>query len=420
MSKRNHSSASRSKDNKKAEDTISKRVRFNQSVLVAETGSNNEADRDEFNFEDSLEHAKPRRGAVKLEGYGSDETDTSEDDGVDARFERRKALAKGKAKKDDDDMFASDDEAFGVDAEKGSKKKRKSKIKYLEMEQIQGQDFGSFDIDSDSEEIRIEAFNMNAELEEGKFDDAGNYIPNKKDPNEFHDNWLQGFSRDDIKKARIAHEKQQRVIKLKEAEEDSKGEMDRISIWKELLTILKRGENLLDALQRLGGGGSNNSKRSSKNKQKVYKKRRGKPSDTATEIEIVPMEEKVVETEESIKENKRKKDIERLTDLSDKMMALGHFNVYEDTWEEILRNLKTANYPQNSSTTQQLASGVDFSTQWEYKWTDSEEPANIYGPFSSLDMKAWHEQGYFSQGILVRRAGSTDEFISDTNVDFSS
>ncbi|CAG8685224.1 12603_t:CDS:1, partial [Ambispora leptoticha] len=220
MSKRTQASTSRSKNNKKTEDTTSKRVRFNQSVLVTETGNNNEVDQEEFNFEDSLELPKSRRGAVKLEGYGSDETDTSEDD-VDARFERRKGLDKGKAK-NEDDMFASDDETFEVDAKKRS---NRSKIKYLEMDQIQGQDFGSFDIDSDSEEIRIEAFNMKAEMEEGKFDDAGNYIPNKKDPNEFHDNWLQGVSRDDIKKARIAHEKQQRVIKLKEAE-DSRGEMD--------------------------------------------------------------------------------------------------------------------------------------------------------------------------------------------------
>ncbi|CAG8591296.1 1226_t:CDS:1, partial [Ambispora leptoticha] len=213
------------------------------------------------------------------------------------------------------------------------------------------------------------------------------------------------------------------------------------------------------ALQRLGGG-SNTSKRTSRNKQRVYKKKRGKPSDTergepsdtATEKEIAPMEEEetVVETGESIKENKRKKEIERLTDLSDRMMALGHFNVYEDTWEEILRNLKrekavpndwmpasndddelilkdndeetlsATSYPQDSSITQQLASGSDSTTQWEYKWIDNGEPADIYGPFSGLDMKAWNEQGYFLQGILVRRAGSTDEFISNINVDFSS
>ncbi len=45
-------------------------------------------------------------------------------------------------------------------------------------------------------------------------------------------------------------------------------------------------------------------------------------------------------TPEEIADQERKKKIECLTDLSDKMMALGHFNVYDDTWEQILRNLK--------------------------------------------------------------------------------
>ena len=50
-----------------------------------------------------------------------------------------------------------------------------------------------------AEEEGIEAFNLDAEMEEGHFDEAGNYI-RKRDENRDKDNWLQGFSESDIQK----------------------------------------------------------------------------------------------------------------------------------------------------------------------------------------------------------------------------
>ncbi|RIB22517.1 hypothetical protein C2G38_2140170 [Gigaspora rosea] len=285
----------------------------------------------EFDHDNVLESAKKRRGAVKLEGYASDETDTSDDDGTD-RFKRRKGDIKEKTTENDlDDMFAEDEpvskqkEVYDID---------KKKIRYLESDEIVGHDYSSKDtFDYESGEPMIEAFNMKAELEEGKFDEAGNYIRNKKDPEAFHDNWLQGISSKDIEKARIAHEKKEQERKLKEAQEASNVPMDRISIWKELLTIMKRGEKLLDTFQRLGGGAGAKSK--NKRASRQYSK---KPKGKSMEVSQPP-EQKELSAEE-IEQQQRKKSIERLTDLSDKMMALGHFSVYEDTWEQILENLK--------------------------------------------------------------------------------
>ncbi|KAF0507717.1 CD2 antigen cytoplasmic tail-binding protein 2 [Gigaspora margarita] len=312
----------------------SKRVRF--------TGESSETNQDveddfEFDHENVLESAKKRRGAVKLEGYASDETDTSDDDGTD-RFKRRKGNIKEKTTEnnldDMDDMFAEDEP---VSKQKEVYDTDKKKIRYLDSDEIVGQDYSSKDtFDDESGEPMIEAFNMKAELEEGKFDEAGNYIRNKKDPEAFHDNWLQGISRKDIEKARIAHEKQEQERKLKEAQEASNVPMDRISIWKELLTIMKRGEKLLDTFQRLGGGAGAKSKNKRASRQ-YSKKPKGKSMEVSESSQ--PPEQKELSAEE-IEQQQRKKSIERLTDLSDKMMALGHFSVYEDTWEQILENLK--------------------------------------------------------------------------------
>ncbi|CAB4484931.1 hypothetical protein RhiirA5_481446 [Rhizophagus irregularis] len=411
------------------EPSSSKRVRFHTSNDSTVASAANEEGEYEFDHEDSLEKAKTRRGSVKLQGYASDETDTSDDDGT-ALFNRRKE----NIAEDVDDMFADDD----IPKQENSKDlDGKKKVRYLELDEIEGQEYTSKDAyDEESGETIIEAFNMKAEMEEGRFDEAGNYIRNKKDPNAFHDNWLQGVSRKDIEKAKRAHEKQEQERKLKEAEEASKGPLDRLSIWKELLTIMKRGETLLDALQRLGGKLNNKGK--NKRGQKQYKRKKGK-TDEETEMVI----DKELTSEEII-EQECKKQIERLTDLSDKMMALGHFNVYDDTWEQILRNLKREgivpedwvpssieeNVEDNRDNTlnvsyNEISSNVptNLSTQqlyWEYKWTDSSgaNSNEIHGPFSGEDMKAWNDQGFFAQGILLRRANTEDEFVSSNGIDF--
>ncbi|CAG8438774.1 16933_t:CDS:2 [Funneliformis mosseae] len=408
MSKRSQRESYSTDQNNKdpLEPSSSKRVRFQTSDDSAAAESNvKEEGEYEFDHETSLEKAKLRRGAVKLQGYASDETDTSDDDGT-ALFNRRK----GKDKADDlDDMFADDDDISSK--QRGEDVIGKKKVRYLELDEIEGQEYTSRDAyDEESGEPIIEAFNMKAEMEEGRFDEAGNYVRNKKDPSAFHDNWLQGLSQKDIEKAKRAHEKQEQDRKLKEAEEASRGPLDRVSIWKELLAIMKR------ALQ---------------------EKKKGKTDET---MEMAIDKEEL--TPEEVAEQERKKQIEILTDLSDKMMALGHFNVYDDTWEQILRNLKREKavpedwIPGNFEEEKEAENDSlntpfdDFSSSiattqqlyWEYKWTDTSDANSndIYGPFSGEDMKAWNDQGFFAQGVLVRKAGTEDEFTSSTGIDFTS
>ncbi|CAG8609555.1 868_t:CDS:2 [Diversispora eburnea] len=295
----------------------SKRVRFSGNAAEKNEYNWEEEEEIEFNHEESLEKVKRRRGGIKLEGY---ETDSDEDVSAEL-YNRRKG--KGKATNVDDDM----DDMFADDETSSSKKQSEFDFSGkdgpdLEFDEIDGQDFTSHDAyDDESGEPIIEAFNLKSELEEGRFDEAGNYIPHK-DPNAFHDLWLEGVSRVDIEKARIAHEKQEKERKLKEAREDSNMPMDRVEICKELLSIMKRGEILSDTLQRLGGA---------------------------------------------------------------------------NTWEQILRKLKR-----------------------EGSWTDDSggDVNEIYGPFSGEDMKAWKDQGYFVNGVMVRKVGSGNEFVSVTEIDF--
>ncbi|KAJ3475236.1 hypothetical protein NLG97_g9530 [Lecanicillium saksenae] len=188
--------------------------------------------------------AATKRGAVNLDGYDSD----SDNDTFNARAEGRK---KGKvdineqldnydskashggpsaAKNDDDDdddMFAAADgeDREDEDDDPAATADKKKKVQFMDTNEIEGQDQksksgGTIHLDDDEssdaesekelaaqeedvdEEVgagglkrnapKVEAFNLNAEMEDGRFDDQGNYVRKAGDPDAVHDNWLNG------------------------------------------------------------------------------------------------------------------------------------------------------------------------------------------------------------------------------------
>jgi len=105
-------------------------------------------------------------------------------------------------------------------------------------------------------------------------------------------------------------------------------------------------------------------------------------------------------------------------------MAMGHFEIYEESYEQIIRKLRRADViPDDWEVgTRVLKPGeeaedlleddplLSTSASWEYKWVSPPEGQSadeIYGPFSGAEMKSWNEQGFFSQGILVRMVGDS-------------
>ena len=55
---------------------------------------------------------------------------------------------------------------------------------------------------------------------------------------------------------------------------------------------------------------------------------------------------------------------------------------------------------------------------WEFKWKQ-EDDAELHGPFNSHQMLQWADDGYFENGVYVRKCGaSTSEFYSSTRIDF--
>lgn len=206
-----------------------------------------------------------RKGRVNTEGYESD----SSDDGEGVVNSRKPDP--GEEGEEDEDMFAMGEKeeqkaANGL----GGKKKGE----FLRLGDIEGQEFGAGASDGDEEEeeedepededdaerrkkagmgFELSAFNMREEMEEGKFSADGMYV-RTFDPHAVHDRWMEDVDEREIKKARKFHKAQEKMQKEKQKVEERElqelGGKDHIE--RQLVAMLKKGETVLEALQRLG------------------------------------------------------------------------------------------------------------------------------------------------------------------------
>lgn len=419
----------------------SKRVRFGAEEEVDDT--------------DLLEQRKGRRGAVTVVQYEGGE-DSSEDEDDDSPKKKKISVEELLAEEaaeglgpdlpededEADELFADPEEIARREAEKRTRAAMKGKTKQtivaqvqakqkgkkrlapgeFDKDEIEGEDLKLEDLDKEEYDSdgnpKIEAFNMKEELEEGgEIDASGNFI-RKLDPDRFHDSWLEGLSRKEIEAAREAHDRKIRQQKEDEREA-ARSAMTETDIYLELANILTPGESVLEAIQRLGGG----AKKKASNAAKGGRKKYGSSSSTTSALSS----SSEAPTENSEEQARRKQAIEKLTDLCDKMMAMGHFDIYEETYEQAVRVLRRAEIidddwmigtpvlrPEERAAAAAAAmlmeEDEDMPVQWEYRWAsppEGQSAEETFGPFSGAEMKSWWDQGFFSQGILVRMVGDT-------------
>lgn len=225
-------------------------------------------DEDPANFSEQVESnlednpRTRRKGRVRIEGYESDSSDDGEGV-VNSRKPTNDA-------EDGDDMFAS----AAVEEKKPVENTKKDKEKFLRLGDIEGQEFGGRGLgdgsgSSESDELgddddperkqkagmgfELSSFNMREEMEEGKFSADGSYV-RTFDPHAVHDRWLEDTDEKEIKKARRIHKQKEKLEREKqEAEEKELQDMGgKVAIEMQLLTKLKKGETVLEVLQRLG------------------------------------------------------------------------------------------------------------------------------------------------------------------------
>lgn len=393
-------------------------------------------------LEEDIEGSRPKakRSNVKLD-YNSDSSD-------DGQEWREKELEKAQAKKDrdsDDDMFSDDEEE---EKKKAQAKKQANGLNMLDMRRFeresgleiddataaptkdndddsdeevteQNVDIGYFvnPEDGDSQTVskrtkthepKLEAFHLRTDIEEGNFDADGNFMRNAADASAHQDQWLDGLSKSQIQKARLAHE--QRVAEEEEEREsNSAASLFVPDLFVKLAENLEIGETALEALQRL-----NSQKKKTKRPGNSFRKK----NKTATAEES---------PEDAIKEAKRKKAIEEISQYADLLLQKSVSSVYDLTREEILREyqkLTGETYTlkrKRSSSPEPVKVDLAEDSQpnggeirYEFKWEGSDE---LHGPYDGATMKAWSEHEYFDERVKVRQVG-TEEFITYDLVDY--
>ena len=231
-------------------------------------------DEDPSRFEEDVEaglEERSRKGRVKTEGYDSD----SSDDGEGVVLSRKPGAAG--VEDEDDDMFAAGEKK---EVEESGKNKKEE---FLRLGDIEGQVFDETNgegvesgDDAEDEDVAIRrkaemgfeltSFNMREEMEEGKFSSDGNYI-RTFDPHAMHDKWMEDTDEKDIKKARKAKRKQEKLeqerVQAEERETQKFGGKEGMET--EMLSLMRKGETVLEALARLG-----EKAKKAKEKQKRY------------------------------------------------------------------------------------------------------------------------------------------------------
>ncbi|KAF2474209.1 uncharacterized protein BDR25DRAFT_301649 [Lindgomyces ingoldianus] len=396
----------------------SKKPRFdprNPSTLVAEV----ESDDENLEAGDVGKSRGVKRGAVKVDGYDSD----SSTENFNTRAEA-KAAATLQDDDEDDDMFAGSDK----DERKPSRKDKKKPVRFLETHEIEGQeetsksgghvaadlaagvDSHTNDVETSSEsgddeerarldsdvdeEIgaggkkkhapKLDAFNMRKEQEEGRFDESGNYVRRARDPEADQDNWLDGISKKDVKKAREAHEKREAEQKEQRRAIDAIVTSDVLTT---LIPLLERAETPMEALSRYN-------KVRPQQPKKRHKWDKNKKSGT---MDVDEDPDKQAAAERATK---------AINDITESVSALekkGMDDVYDIPREMLVREYRNDT---GEDWKEPVQKAEDPDTQWELRYDAS--PDVVHSPFPTSYMIAWKEQGHFDNGAEFRRVGETE------------
>lgn len=294
------------------------------------------------------------------------------------------------------------------------------KYNLLNPDDVEGQEDKTIEYDGD---IKITPFNMEDEMEEGHFDKDGMFIFSR-DKADIRDNWLDNIDWVKVRPSKPSQENSR--------DSEASGDADKVdvlSIYGEMLEVMRPGETVLACIKRLGGG-----KRDSTINRWKKKKQEDEPDST----------------EETVR---NKEQLLRMTELADRVISTGDMDVYQQSFERLsfLRQPKgegrgaapaAAESPsfdmfaeevdpakvqepssakeekkESTSTGAATAEGED-ELMWEFKWEDAED-APIYGLHTSSQMLQWVQEGYFQDGVWVRKAHERDApFYSSRRIDF--
>lgn len=267
---------------------------------------------------------------------------------------------------------------------------------------------------------------MKDEMEEGHFDKDGHFQWDKS--KEVKDSWLDSIDWIAINPADI-------VKKPDENSSDADAFKDMhhdllIAKYEEVLSYMKVGESVKKSLQRLGA----NSKKLS-SIEKWRQKKAGIVDECAEKVT------KLTELCNTILTSTGNMDIyeETFEFITGKVNSLknkptgsgiGHrppakmvvdddLDMYADDFDkkEQEKLVTTKTEEEKETAVKENETNVPDVISWEFKW--KEDDTEIHGPFGTEQMQLWVDEGYFKDGVLVRKTNADDpKFYSSKRIDF--
>ncbi|KAM8961368.1 CD2 antigen cytoplasmic tail-binding protein 2 isoform 2-T2 [Pelodytes ibericus] len=337
-----------------------------------------------------------------------------------------------------------------------------AKYNMLAPEDVEGQESATLESEGG---VRITPFNLDEEMEEGHFDSEGNYFLKKEE--QIRDHWL-----DNIDWVRIKETANPPAVTPDDDSDSDEGRapLGLKTLLEGILEMLLPGETVAKGIQRLGGAGGRKRQLGGAHKRRrgdapgqedagskesgqqggADKRRRGdaQGQEDATGQEDVGSKEsgqqgevdkrrrgdapgqEDVGSKESGQQGgadmgQKAEPLDLLISLADQMVALGVYEVYQDTYEKLAYRLRALEPPRAvdmfaddiEEEKAETKRAVD-EVLWEYKW-ENKEGAQLYGPFTSSQMQDWVDQDYFLDGVYCRRVSSSGgQFYNSLRIDF--
>ncbi|KJH50255.1 hypothetical protein DICVIV_03619 [Dictyocaulus viviparus] len=264
--------------------------------------------------------------------------------------------------------------------------------------EVEGQEDSTLDFDGST---KITAFNMKEDMEDGHFDEAGNFIFDKKEK-EIKDAWL-----DDIDWSTVKEKAGDQWEILNDRDNDevpppTLNDIRRKEIFSTLVTFMKPNQTVANVLTTL-------------------KRAKG-----LTAAEERKMRWKAKKEGKSFEESESGKNTRLISGLVDELISAGHMDAYEwsrEKFEFLLKKLDGTAVDSVDMFSDEPASVSSWNTQdnlndedqkWEYKESEAGE---ILGPFSSSEMARRQQNGQLSSGGLARKCGSAS-FNPISRIDF--
>ena len=108
-------------------------------------------------------------------------------------------------------------------------------------------------------------------------------------------------------------------------------------------------------------------------------------------------------------------------------MSMGHFDIYDLNYEQIVHKLKNQGLIDKNWVSGEVIiastckSGQQASSFYEFKW--GSESSDIFGPYNAKDMKLWQGQGYLDKGSVkawIRQVRSAEFALQEEFKEYDS